>query len=344
VKLFQTAIVLVLVMGLVLGTALPVSAKRNTITDQPQVSVQPDKGRGPWADGRVEVIRGEVESIGSDNLTVDGKLIIIVSGETRYKVPGLGEEATLSDIEVGMQIEALCYEKEGKFYARQITIISSRWSYGHHVGEVVAYYAGDNITIEDKWGNIVTFELSENFRILPEGAEINIGDQVTVITRGQPLTGDRVAVGVVVQERRPWGAWGGFASVSGNITAMNSENITIDTTVIKYDAETVFLLRGVSGASIGTDYGFLLTGEPATVFYGEQDNIKLAKLVLVGINLPEAFKEIGKNKERNNDKFPGGQATRYNAHNGTLVPNVYSWQEKTQAGSPKALLKAAKST
>jgi len=229
---------------------------------------------------------------------VDSKTIV-VDNETEYKVPGLNKEAKLSDIKVGMQIVALCYEKGEKLYARQITVIASRLSYGHHVGEVVAYHAGDNITIKDKWNNIVTFKIGESFKILPNGATINVGDQVTVITRAHPLTGDRIAFGVVVHQQKPKV---GLGSVSGNITAMTSANITVGGTVLSYNATTIFVLRGIPGASTGGGYGFPLTGQQATVFYREESGIKFAKLVLVGINIPEALKEIGTHEQEDEDE------------------------------------------
>ncbi len=303
-KIFKSLISLFLVVGLTLGVALPVSANSSSLTDQSQVSGQLEKGqldkvgKGPWAEGKVKVIRGEVASIVGDNLTVDSKTIVVDS-ETTYKVPGLDKGAKLSDIEVGMQIVALCYEQGEKLYARQITVIASRPSYGHHVGEVVEYHAGDNITIKDKWNNIVTFKIGENFKILPKGTTINVGDQVTVITRAHPLTGDRVAFGVVVHHQKPKVRLG---SVSGNITAMNGDNITVDGTVLSYNATTIFVLRGIPGASTAGGYGFPLTAQQATGFYREEGGIKFAKLVLVGINIPEALKEIGTHEQEDEDE------------------------------------------
>ena len=302
-KVFRSLIILFLVVGLTLGAALPVSANTSSSADQPQVSVQFDKGKpenegkGPWAEGKVKVIRGEVASIGSDNLTVDSRSIV-VGGETTYKVPGLDKEAKLSDIKVGMQIVALCYEKDGKLYARQITVIASRLSYGHHVGEVVTYNAGDNITIKDKWNNIVTFKIGENFKILPKGTAVNTGDQVTVITRAHPLTGDRIAFGVVVHHQKPKVE---LQSISGNITAMTSANMTVDGTVLSYNTTTIFVLRGIAAAPVGGGYGFPLTGQQATVFYREEGGAKFAKLVLVGINIPEALREIGTHEQEGED-------------------------------------------
>ncbi len=304
-RLLKTLVILLLVMGLALGAALPASADSGSPSSQGKDSVQvdkgqPDKDRGPWADGKVNVIRGKVDSVSvSDNvIRVDGKTII-VSGTTAYKVPGLDKKATLSDIKAGMQIVALCSEKDGKTYARQITVVPSRPSYGHHVGQVVAYHPGDNITIRDKWNNTVTFKIGENFKILPAGATVKVGDEVTVITRGHLLTGDRIAVGVVVHQKAPSPGPGpglGFQSITGNITSMNATSLTIDGTVLSYNATTIFVVRGISGVPIGTGYGFSLTGHEATVFYRQQGDTKLAKVVLIGINLPQALKEIGSGK------------------------------------------------
>lgn len=163
--------------------------------------------------------------------------------------------------------------------------VAKRPAYSQHTGNVTAFTyteaTGGNITIQAKSGTIVTFEIiAGKFKVLPKGAEVKIGAWVTVIGQRQPAQNRLIASGVVVHppRRAP------LKQITGTITAITeSDNstgtITVGTTVLKYDANTLFALRGV-GIRVKV-------GQPATVSYREQsDGTLLAKKVLVGIKAP----------------------------------------------------------
>ena len=291
-KLLKVIVVLTVVAGLLLGGVLPALADTGVTNSQPSLSLQLDDGQGRWAWGKVKVIRGVVaeDGVKADKIILESGEEIFVNEKTRYRVPTVGRSASLEDIKPGMRIVALVYEKEegGEivYYARYIVVIPSRPVYGHHVGKLLEYKEGESITIEDKWGNKVTFEIGDTFKILPAGTDMEEAEaqhcRVTVITRGHPISGSRIAVGVVVHLLRPWL---GLGRVSGTISQITDTVITIDDeTEVTYDDQTVSVLRGILAVE---------EGQTATILYRKQpDDTLLAKLVLIGIDPPSVLKAI----------------------------------------------------
>ncbi len=164
-------------------------------------------------------------------------------------------------------------------------VVAKRPNYSQHTGNVTAFNyseaAGGNITIQNKAGTSITFEIiAGKFKVLPKGAEVKVGEQVTDIGRRVQGHNNPVATGVVVHPPRP----APLKQISGTITAITeSDNstgtITIGTTVLNYDARTTFALRGV-GLHVKV-------GQTATAFYRQQTGgTLLAKRVLVGIKPP----------------------------------------------------------
>jgi len=305
-KLLKTMVVLTLVVGLLLGGVLPAQADTGVTSTQPSPPLKPEWGKGRWVLGKVEVIRGVVEEVVIEETPTEetpNKIIlklseeefeeIIVGEATKFRVPTLGKEASLEDIEVGMQVVVQAYKAgdDGMLHARHIVVIPSRPIYGHHVGKLLEYTDGEHITIEDKWENIITFDIVGELKVLPPGTTVEEGDWVTVITRGHPLSGSRIAIGVVVHPTNPILArlrilnrleirllnrleWQGIERVNGTITVDEAEElITIDSTELNYDGSTIFILRGVPSVQ----------GQSGIVFYKDE----LAKLVLVRVEPSE---------------------------------------------------------
>lgn len=287
-------VVVTLVLGLLLGGVFPVQADTGVTSTQPSLPLKPDWGKGRWALGKVEVIRGEVTGKGGNYIEVDGETTIYVEeGKTKFRVPTLGKEASLDDIQMGVRVVALVYKEDDTLHARHIVVIPGKPQFRHHVGIVVDY---DNettvtpersITIEDRQGNTTTFKILDSLEVLPPGATVDVGDWVTVISHRDPASDQFIATGVVVHSAK---LWLGLESVSGTITALDEagKTITIDTTpAISYDVQTIFVLRGILALAVEE-------GQNATVLYREQDGTRLAKVVLVGIDLPGLRAELGK--------------------------------------------------
>ncbi len=246
------------------------------------------EAKGKWFEGKVETIKGEIESTSNNTITVNGKAITMTP-DTRYKVPGV-KDAGLADLKIGMQVAVLADKKaDGKLYARQIVVIPGKTEVRHRVGEVVIYTPSTNttdgsITIKDKQGATTIFKIvSGNFTIQPSGTTLKVGDWVTVISRRYPAQDQPVAFGVVVHQQKPAL---GFQQVIG-VIHINTANhtITVDMTpptTFNYDNVTLFVLRSMPTAD----------GQNATIFYREQDSTNLAKLVLVGTSDIPKLKEF----------------------------------------------------
>lgn len=287
-KLSKRLLILALAVCLALGTALPALASSQGSASQPALQFKADKDKADRPAKKVQVVKGEVTAIAGDVITINDTPVT-VAGDTRYQVPGLGKTATVADIKVGMNVVAQTQVDGVILRARQIADVPKRPVYSQHSGNVTAFnYApasGGNITIQDKAGKIVTFEIiAGKFKVQPKDAEVKVGVLVTVISHRDPAQNRLIASGVVVHPPRPLP----LQQVSGVITGVNeigSDNgtITINTTVLKYDARTVFALRGVGLA--------VKVGQPATAFYRElADHTLLAKRVVVGARPPKPLK------------------------------------------------------
>ncbi|MDP2931559.1 MAG: DUF5666 domain-containing protein [Chloroflexota bacterium] len=284
-KLFKI-IVPFLVAGLVLGMALPALASPGAAAAQPAtVAFQPDKDKGKRPE-KINTVRGEVKAISGSVITVNDKSVV-TDNATRFKVPGLGRDATLADIAVGMQVTALVQQKDSQLYARQVMVTPGKPGAKHHVGTVTAYAydtaAGGNITIETKKNETTTFAiLAGKFKILPAGAAVKVGDNVTVISSRDTTQNRLIASGVVVHTVKP--RPNPMKQVRGTITAIDetAKTVTIGTTVLTYNDQTIFELRGFPAVK---------TGQQAIAHYSKVDTTLVAKKVLVGTNLPQLQSE-----------------------------------------------------
>ncbi len=111
-------------------------------------------------------------------------------------------------------------------------------------GKVTAFSydpaTGGRITIVDKTGKEFTFKIDAGkFNAQPKGASVQVGNSVTVLVR------QRVAIGAVILPE--------VLHVSDAVTAIDTTagTITVGATVLKYNAKTVFSLKGVLQLQVG---------------------------------------------------------------------------------------------
>ncbi|MDO8569146.1 MAG: DUF5666 domain-containing protein [Dehalococcoidales bacterium] len=273
-RMLKTLVIAVLALSLTVGIALPALANNGkTAASQTAISLKADTDKEVKA--KVQIIRGTVTKIDGNVITINGKEVVVSDG-TKYKIPGL-KEVRLADIKVGMSLVAQTRLNNGKLEASHVIEVPGRIVSAQHTGNVTAFTYdptnGGSITIVTKAGQTVTFEIvGGKFKVLPKGAEVKVGETVTVASR-RDTQNRLIATGVVVHPAP-------LQKISGNITALNeigSDNgtLTIGTTTLKYDASTVFTLRG-AGLSIKV-------GQPATATYRAQtDGSLLAKQVQIG--------------------------------------------------------------
>jgi hypothetical protein len=274
-KSLKTLFIALIIGGLLLGAV------------SPALAASPDKGdKAPWWQGKVEVVQGKASisnvslpSGATGAISVDNETIY-VTANTTYKVPGL-ETAGINDID-GMYIVAQCDKTDSGLWAQHIMGIPGwnngkpEYGYQHYTGNVTAYNydpnAGGSITIQDKSGNTIPFQINDgNFKIMPPGATVAAGDWVTVVGHREATNGPLIAVGVSVFQASSQAASG---HISGQISYIDESIITIANTNITYNGTTLFVLRGVTAVEVN---------QQATIFYTQQGDNKTANMVLVGV-------------------------------------------------------------
>lgn len=148
---------------------------------------------------------GEVLVVGDASLTIKAKsgeeIVFLVNEDTSIKIPTMGKDATLADIQVGVRVLVQALKGEdGSLTAVRISVSPGKPAPKHHVGEVTAYEAGVSITIRAHDGNEYTFLITEETKILPaeRAEELAVGRRVTIISPRDVTGGPFTAKGIVV--------------------------------------------------------------------------------------------------------------------------------------------------
>ncbi len=160
--------------------------------------------------GKGDTFKGTVTAAGNGSLTLSQKngnaITFVVNGDTKVKVPGLGSNATLADVKVGMQatvqaveteVEDEGEEKEGKegkeekdekgeketWTALHIQVVPGKPEKIHRVGVVTEYVAGARISILAKDGKAYTFAIAPDSKITPprRASQLGMGARVAII-------------------------------------------------------------------------------------------------------------------------------------------------------------------
>jgi len=163
--------------------------------------------------GKPEHFKGTIQSadVGSINLDVAGTSVTInLVPETRIHFAGNADATALQQ---GMTVMVKARRDEtGNLVASSVQVIPGKPTRVHRVGIVTAYTPGTSITIQAHDGNLYTFELDPNHKILPteRADQLAVGSLVTIIAPRQPGSTTLVARGIVVH---PAGSGAGaFAS------------------------------------------------------------------------------------------------------------------------------------
>ena len=160
--------------------------------------------QGNTLNGKHENYKGTVSAVDSSSITLtlrDGSSVTVgLISDTRIKFPGpKGSAPTGIQPGTTAMVQAI-RDQAGNLVARSIMVIPGKPSKTHRVGVVTAYSAGSSITIQDKDGNLFSFALSAETRLLPaERADtLAVGSKVTIIAPRDPATGGATANGIVI--------------------------------------------------------------------------------------------------------------------------------------------------
>jgi hypothetical protein len=168
---------------------------------QPQGS---NYGKGNARTGDSNYV-GKVGGVDSGSLTInleDGSsLSFILNDATRIKIPTLGKSAGAADLVVGERVTVRAHlDENGSLVASMILVIPGEPVIVHRVGTVTDYQPGVSITIVDKEGNLFTFLVTDQTRILPpdRANQLAVGMRVTIIAPRDVAGGRLIAQGIVV--------------------------------------------------------------------------------------------------------------------------------------------------
>ena len=158
----------------------------------------------PESDRQWEIFKGTISQISGDFLTLtiknESDETFLITQSTKVKIPSL-KGAAFSDLEIGWQavIKAI-RGVDGSLTAVTILVIPGKPTLLHRVGTVTEYLPGASITIQDKSGELFTFLLTPETKILPppRADELSIGSLVTIICPRDVGAGELTAKGIVI--------------------------------------------------------------------------------------------------------------------------------------------------
>ncbi|MBI4297778.1 MAG: hypothetical protein HY676_04535 [Chloroflexi bacterium] len=131
--------------------------------------------------------------------TKQGDATVNVNAQTKYNVPGV-KNATLANFKEGDKVAVLAVETSSGNLVLHVVLIPGKPTFIHRVGTVDAYVAGTSITLKDKKGELSTFIVTADTKIvLKRGATaVSIGEQAIVVARRNPATDQFTAMSILV--------------------------------------------------------------------------------------------------------------------------------------------------
>jgi hypothetical protein len=173
--------------------------------------------------------QGSIAAVDAGSLTLtlkDGSsLAFVLNADTKIKIPSLGHEATVADLKAGEKVMVRAMKDgTGSLVASMILLIPGKPEKVHRVGTVTDYQPGVSITIRDKDGDLFTFLITLQTKILPPdlAGTLGVGSRVTIIAPRDVAHGTLTAAGIVVH---PAGS-GGTGTPTATATPTATETAT----------------------------------------------------------------------------------------------------------------------
>ncbi len=197
-KLIKMLVVvaLVFVLGGVLGIRLGGSGLQADVPQQAAVA-QPPAAPQAAAPAQMGLV-GVLQAIGSQSLSVqttEGMQLLTVNGKADL---GNGSSA-IDQLKAGDKVAVWTQNIEGHNVVTKIVVIPQSPSRIHYVG-LIGSLNGDKIDVVGQQGEITTFRVDQTLQNLPDAnRKPQVGDQVTVVAKPDPLGDGWLAVAVVKQ-------------------------------------------------------------------------------------------------------------------------------------------------
>jgi hypothetical protein len=204
-KLIKMLVVvaLVFVLGGVLGVRLGGSGLQADVPQQaaiaqPQTAPQAAPQAAPQEAAAEPVgMVGVLQAIGSQSLSVQttaGMHLLTVNAAAL----GSGSSA-LDQLRPGDKVAVWVQNLQGHNVVTKITVIPQSPTRIHYVG-LIGTLNGDKIDVVGQQGEITTFRVDQTVQSLPDAnRQPQVGDQVTVVAKPDPLGDGWLAVAIVKQ-------------------------------------------------------------------------------------------------------------------------------------------------
>jgi hypothetical protein len=190
-KLIKMLAVLVIVfaVGGVLGVRLGGSGLQ---ADVPQQAVVAQPAAAPQEAAAAPVgMVGVLQAIGSQSLslqTKEGLHLLTINGAS-----------AIDQLKVGDKAAVWVQKINGQNVVTKIVVVPQSPQRTHYVG-LIGNVAGDQIDVVGQQGETTTFRFDQALQTLPEaGRKPQVGDQVTVVAKPDPLGDGWLAVAIVKQ-------------------------------------------------------------------------------------------------------------------------------------------------
>lgn len=201
VKMF-IVVALVFVLGGVLGvrlggSGLQADVPQQAAVAQPQTVVQSQAVVNEAAPAQVGLV-GVLQAIGSESLSVqttEGMQLLTVNGKADL---GNGSSA-IDQLRAGDKVAVWSQNIQGHNVVTKIVVIPQSPTRIHYVG-LVGSLNGDKLDVVGQQGEMTTFRIDQTLQNLPDAnRKPQVGDQVTIVAKPDPLGDGWLAVAVVKQ-------------------------------------------------------------------------------------------------------------------------------------------------
>jgi hypothetical protein len=154
---------------------------------------------------------GTISAVDAGSLTLtlkDGSQVkFILNTDTKVKISGLGNGATLADLEAGGSATVRATKDDaGALVADTVEEKTEKAKLTHFAGTVTGYQPGASITIQDKKGASFTFQISADAKIKFDpkngGDTLAVGSEVTIVALWDPAGGTANAKEIDVHRQK----------------------------------------------------------------------------------------------------------------------------------------------
>jgi len=188
-------VALVFVLGGVLGVRLAGSGLQADVPQQAAVA-QPQAAPQEAAPAQAGLV-GVLQAIGSQSLSVqttEGMRLLTINGAA------LGHSsAPINQLKAGDKVAVWSQNIQGHNVVTKIVVIPQSPTRIHYVG-LIGALNGDKIDVVGQQGETTTFRVDQTLQNLPDAnRKAQVGDQVTVVAKPDPLGDGWLAVAIVKQ-------------------------------------------------------------------------------------------------------------------------------------------------